>query len=288
MPIVTDYYACLGLPLTATSEEIRNAYRQVARRVHPDRFANNEKDRQLAVSIFTEWVAPAYRVLSTESVRSQFDKKYRDTIGSQVAMGLPKHYLLDRLQNATSPATLRQLYEQEIQNIYSVLYTDLQQANAQMELLAALNRAYIVVQLVAPWQKKEASAVAAVSDRYTNYAREMIEQSKVADAFRYLRASESRITDRAEYHYLLGLCYLRRGTPTASLSEFNTALEYNAQHAGARKELQALNTNGVKTASEEAVTTTWWENILGALKRIVKATPIVRDLVVTRPSRRNR
>jgi len=285
MPIVTDYYACLGLPLTATSEEIRNAYRQVARRVHPDRFANNEKDRQLAVSIFTEWVAPAYRVLSTDSVRAQFDKKYRDTIGSQVSMGLPRHYLIERLQNATSPATLRQVYEQEIQNIYTVLYTDLQQANAQMELLAALNRAYIVVQLVAPWQSRNATNLKASSDRYTLYAREMIGQSKVADAFRYLRASESRITDRAEYHFLLGLCYLRRGTPTAALTEFTAALEYNPQHAEARAELQKLESATAKPDAESAIASTWWDNLLGALKRIVTGAPVVRDLVATRNRR---
>jgi len=270
--IMTDYYACLGVPLTATNEEIRNAYRQVARRVHPDRFANREKDRQLAVSIFTEWVAPAYRVLSTEAVRSQFDRKFRDTVGSQVAQGLPKHFLIDRLQNASSPSTLRQLYEQEIQNIGHVLYTDLQQAHAQVELLSALNRAFVLVQLLAPWQKKIAAVVR--TDRYTALARQMLDQKKTAEAFRYLRASESQITDRAEYHYLLGLCYLRRNTPTAALTEFTAALEYNPQHAEARAQQQALEAPGLDTPSP------WWERVLGALKRFVERP--VRDLVVRR------
>lgn len=275
MAIMTDYYACLGVPLTATNEDIRNAYRQVARRVHPDRFVNREKDRQLAVSIFTEWVAPAYRVLSTEAVRSQFDRKFRDTVGSQVAQGLPKHFLIDRLQNASSPSTLRQLYEQEIQNIGHVLYTDLQQAHAQVELLSALNRAFVLVQLLAPWQKKITPAVRA--DRYTALARQMLDQKKVAEAFRYLRASESHITDRAEYHYLLGLCYLRRNTPTAALTEFTAALEYNPQHAEARIQQQALEAPGLPASDTPSP---WWERVLGALKRFVERP--MRDLVVRR------
>ncbi|WP_287130192.1 J domain-containing protein [Candidatus Cyanaurora vandensis] len=273
-----DYYACLGVPLTATGEEVRSAYRQVARRVHPDRFLDQAKDQQLAVSIFTEWVAPAYRVLATDPVRSQFDRKYRDTVGSQVSLGLPRHFLIERLQNASSPGVLRQLYEREIQTIGSVLYTDLQQATAQVELLSALNRAYIVVQLVAPWQKRPVST-RTTGDRYITYARQMIDQTKVADAFRYLRASESRITDRAEYHYLLGLCYLKRNTPTAAQTEFTTALEYNPQHTEARTHLQQL----AAPTRSPAPNAPWWERILTALKQIVEGP--VRDLV-TRSVRR--
>ncbi len=280
--ISTDYYACLGLPLTATSADIRTAYRQVARRVHPDRFANNEQDRQSAVSIFTEWVAPAYRVLATDTVRAQFDKKYRDTVGSQLAQGLPRHFLIERLQNAASPAALRQVYEQEVQNIHNTLYTDLHQAPAQVELLAALNRAYIVVQVLAPWQKKTNEAPKrSASSRYTLYARQMIEQGKIADAFRYLRASDSQITDRAEYHTLLGLCYILRGTPTAGQTEFITALEYNPQHLEARTELNKLESNSAST-HESTIPSPWWNNLWGALKKLVTGTPIVRELVPTR------
>jgi curved DNA-binding protein CbpA len=284
--IAIDYYACLGLPLTSTGDEIRNAYRQVARRVHPDRFATNEKDRQLAVSLFTEWVAPSYRVLSTESVRAQFDKKYRDTISSQVSLGLPKHFLIERLQNASSPATLRQVYEQEVQNIFNVLYTDLQQASAQVELLSALNRAYVVVQLLAPWQKKAAATGAVprlTGDRFTSYARQMIEQNKIADAFRYLRASESQIADRGEYHYLLGVCYLKRGTPTAAQTEFVNALEYNPQHVEANQELKRIGATAI--SEEPTVPGPWWENLFGALKRLVTGTPVGRALIPVRGRR---
>ncbi|WP_218079491.1 J domain-containing protein [Anthocerotibacter panamensis] len=278
MGTITDYYACLGLPLTATSEDVRNAYRQVARRVHPDRFVSNEEDRQFAVSLFTEWVAPAYRVLSTDTVRLQFDRKYRDTVGSQVSLGLPRHFLIERLQNATSPGVLRQIYEQEVQNIFATLYTDLQQATAQVELLSVLNRAYIVIQLIAPWQKRATPALRPVGDRYITHARQLLEQNKIADAFSYLRASESQITDRAEYHYLLGLCYLRRGTPTVARTEFLTAQQYNPQHAGISTELKHLLLDRTDASSK------WWQPILGALKRMVNGTA-VRDLAVTRSNR---
>ncbi|MFN9401876.1 MAG: DnaJ domain-containing protein, partial [Dolichospermum sp.] len=54
-----DYYAILGITKTATSEEIKQAFRKLARKYHPDVNPNNKQ----AEAKFKE-VNEAYEVLS--------------------------------------------------------------------------------------------------------------------------------------------------------------------------------------------------------------------------------
>jgi molecular chaperone DnaJ len=64
-----DYYEILGVPRTATDDEIKKAYRQLAMKYHPDK---NPGDKQ-AEERFKE-VAEAYDVLHDEEKRARFDR----------------------------------------------------------------------------------------------------------------------------------------------------------------------------------------------------------------------
>jgi curved DNA-binding protein len=63
-----DYYATLGVPKTATKDDIRKAFRKLARVYHPD----VAKDKKTAEAKFKE-INEAYEVLSDEDKRQKYD-----------------------------------------------------------------------------------------------------------------------------------------------------------------------------------------------------------------------
>ena len=72
----SDYYDRLGLSPTATQNEIRRAYRRLARETHPDR--NPEADAEARFQA----VKKAYEVLSDAERRARYDRRQRQGAAS--------------------------------------------------------------------------------------------------------------------------------------------------------------------------------------------------------------
>jgi len=64
-----DHYKLLGLQRDASLEEIKRAYRQLAKRYHPDRTQNNDQDTEIFKA-----VSEAFATLSNPQRRAEYDR----------------------------------------------------------------------------------------------------------------------------------------------------------------------------------------------------------------------
>jgi curved DNA-binding protein CbpA len=68
-----DYYGILGVEEDAAPEDIRKAYLKLAKKLHPDRFPNDEQGKQGAQAEFRR-VTQAHYVLGEAERRAEYDR----------------------------------------------------------------------------------------------------------------------------------------------------------------------------------------------------------------------
>lgn len=78
-----DYYEVIGVPRTATPDEIKSAYRKLAKQYHPDQ---NPGNRAEAEEKFKE-LSEAYEVLADENKRRLYDQYGHEGVSRQFGPG---------------------------------------------------------------------------------------------------------------------------------------------------------------------------------------------------------
>jgi curved DNA-binding protein CbpA len=140
-----DYYAILGLPLTAEASHVRKRYLMIAKCLHPDIHGRTPTEKQVATQYLSKLVNPAYDVLSQERERTEY---------SAILKLLGKR-LMKRNQKFTPQSEIAQKYlisakfnnyEQTVQELAKVQYQDLSQALENIGLLSELNLVHILIQ----------------------------------------------------------------------------------------------------------------------------------------------
>ena len=96
-----DYYQVLGVPSDASAEEIRRAYRQLARRYHPDISGEERGAAFIEVSRAYEVLGNAERRREYDARRHAFPQPGRSEWLDEVAIDFPSvSSVLDRMQHA--------------------------------------------------------------------------------------------------------------------------------------------------------------------------------------------
>lgn len=99
-----DYYAVLNVPINATHEEIRSAFKHLAMEWHPDK--NTSYDKEYVISRFQK-ISEAYEVLSDETKRKRYDLSLNDitikrspSVPRSTSTSMPRRTQLDDLYDS--------------------------------------------------------------------------------------------------------------------------------------------------------------------------------------------
>ncbi|WP_448560691.1 J domain-containing protein [Trichothermofontia sp.] len=134
------HYDTLEIAPTATQAEIKHAYRQLVRRIHPD---NN---RETADPDRLTQVNAAYEVLSNPRQRSVYDRRLRTlgrtpetdwTAQPQRTAAAQQQYRQQRQQNQTSDEQLQHWLQQVYTPVDRLIHRILASLEAQIDDLAA-------------------------------------------------------------------------------------------------------------------------------------------------------
>lgn len=123
---MTDYYAILGVPRTASTSEIRQAYARMARDQHPDRFSD-PAERARAHESFKDLTA-AFNALSNDKNRREYD----------ASLARPQPTGPDEIAREAYARALQHLEANQFQEAVELLRSAVHHAPGQARLHATL------------------------------------------------------------------------------------------------------------------------------------------------------
>jgi tetratricopeptide (TPR) repeat protein len=222
-----NYYQILNVPRTATDEEIKKAYFQLARRFHPDRFDRSiSPNTRAQIEDIFDRITKAYRTLTSRDARREYDGKMpagaedkpKDVMGNAETKFRQARtlYNLGRYQDALG------LLEEAVR---------LNRYKGGFYLLLAMSEAKI------PEYRKKAEE-------------------------HFLKAIELEPWN-PEGFVGLGVLYKKEGLLTKATRMFQKAVELDGEHEAARRELASLTKDEKKTGLKGLLS----KNLFGPKKK---------------------
>lgn len=222
-----DYYAVLGLPLTAESSVVRRRYLLIAKCLHPDIHGRSNSEKEVATQYLSKLVNPAYNVISQERERTEYSAILK-LLGKRLMKRNQKFLPQSNIAQQYLISSKDFNYEQTVQEIAKVQYQDLSQALEKIGLLSELNLVHILLQ---EGYKPAPSSPSPISSSYT---------SSVTSA-----SDDTTIQTGSTGGNRAGSSYSSAGSSYQMRSESQTPLRSNSNAANS----SAKNTNQASNGS---------------------------------------
>ena len=239
-----DYYAILGVPVTANVNTIRKSYLKIAKTLHPDTHGVNSSPiiRNQANQYLAKLVNPAYSFLMAEKERSEYATILKLLAKRIIKRGeriIPQSAIAQNLLKFPCQAN----YEQSVEAIATQQYQQLDQILEKTGQLSEINLVYLLHQ-----EGYHIPEVPAQPKFYNQpptkltVAEEYMQSQQWMMAVKELREYLQTDTKNSYCHALLGLAYKHQKLDGMAKVCFQQALTLNPQEP-----IALANTNNTPT-----------------------------------------
>ncbi len=231
----SDYFAILGLPITADALQIRKRYLSIARNLHPDIHGRTPEEKHKACEYLAKLVSPAYNLLMQGKELEEY---------SALLKLIAKRLLKRELKIAPKSDIAKNLlaspsephYIRAVEAIATHQYDSLDKILEYTAQLSELNLIYILYQEgYHPSLTESMQAIAKPSSNrvqnHLNLAEEHISKKQWTMALGELRAALPLDQTNSKCHALLGLVYLNQNLGGMAKVSFQQALKLNPKEA---------------------------------------------------------
>ena len=143
---IIDYHAILGVPLDEEPKNIRLKYLRIAQQLHPDTCKGDQVRKDLANSILSKLVNPAYEQLSRKNCFAE-----HQLVLTQIGKRLAEKS--DRMTVASKQAKellqaehkLEIVYNEQLKKLITNQYKDLEKVTDKIAVISELNLVYLMI-----------------------------------------------------------------------------------------------------------------------------------------------
>jgi curved DNA-binding protein CbpA len=276
---LTDHYAILGVPLDASSKQIRARYHEIAFRLHPDTCkAQSDTERLLANQVLSKLVNPAYEILSKDKNRAEYLLVLSQTgknLGSDLTAIPLVSEIAQQLKKSTQNFDLQYhnfinpLVTQQFENLntffqisaqiseLNLLYLSLKQRqNSPSQAYQSSPRQPIFAHATSSsssptqtrtsynppteGQSQEDKATSTPLDNALKRSREQMDRGQYSQVIAELHEVLKRHPQNSTSHALIGMAYLQTEQVTMAKVHINKAFTVDPYDIFANKAKQAL------------------------------------------------